>query len=72
MKKDESIANSLASEELVRYKVEELVRYKVEGIDKNGAATKLITIAYNEEEAIQRMKDLASDKNFIDIICKVY
>ena len=64
MKKDESIANSLASEELVRY--------KVEGIDKNGSATKLITLAYNEEEAIQRMKDLTSDKNFIDIVCTLY
>ena len=64
MKKDESIVNRLASEELVRY--------KVEGIDKNGAATKLITLAYNEEEAIQRMKDLASNKIFIDIVCKLY
>ena len=64
MKKDESIANSLASEELVRY--------KVEGIDKNGTAMKLITLAYNEEEAIQRMKDLASDKIFLDIVCTEY
>ena len=25
-----------------------------------------------DEEAIQRMKDLASDKNFIDVTCKLY
>ena len=64
MKKDESIVTAGASQDLRRF--------KVEGIDKNGAATKLITLAYNEEEAIQRMKDLASDKNFIDIVCSIY
>ena len=64
MKKDESIVTAGASQDLRRF--------KVEGIDKNGAATKLITLAYNEEEAIQRMKDLASNKIFIDIVCKLY
>lgn len=37
--KDESIVTAGASQDLRRY--------KVEGIDKNGAATKLITQAYN-------------------------
>lgn len=64
MKKNESFSERHASQELKRY--------KVEGIDKNGAATKLSTLAYDPEEAIQRMKDLASDKNFIDIVCKQY
>lgn len=64
MKKNESFSEGQASQELKRY--------EVEGIDKNGAATKLITLAYDPEEAIQRMKDLAPDKNFIDIVCKLY
>jgi len=64
MKKNESFSEGQASQELRRY--------EVLGIDKMGAYTRLLTNAYNEEEAIQRMKDLASDKNFIDIACKLY
>lgn len=64
MKKNESFSGEHASQDLKRY--------EVLGIDKMGAYTRLLTNAYNEEEAIQRMKDLASDKNFIDIVCKLY
>ena len=64
MKKDESILKGSTSQELVRY--------EVLGIDRMGAYTRLLTNAYNEEEAIQRMKDRASDKIFVDIVCKKY
>ena len=64
MKKNESFSEGQASQDLRRY--------EVLGIDKMGAYTRLLTNAYNEEEAIQRMKDLASDKNFIDVTCKLY
>ncbi len=64
MKKDESISKGSTSQELVRY--------EVLGIDRMGAYTRLLTNAYNEEEAIQRMKDLTSDKIFIDIVCTEY
>lgn len=64
MKKNESILKGSTSQELVRY--------EVLGIDRMGAYTRLLTHAYNEEEAIQRMKDLAADKVFVDITCKLY